>query len=92
MFVSEKALRKFCTALEIDYQDTMAHWVPVPVDQKDQFPGDDEPFGHSYVDATGSVGFLPLSKPHLKDPTMAAPVKACIEHGMPVYLKLKQFC
>lgn len=87
------ALRKFCAALEIDYQDSMVHWVPAPEDQKDQFPGEDEPWGSSVTHARLSAGFVPYeSKAQLKDPNMAGPLEASVAHGMPVYLKLKQLC
>ncbi len=53
-FSTEKVLKRFCELLDLEYQDSMVNWTPIPEDQRDQFPQ----MGGAFKQAKETRGFL----------------------------------
>ena len=85
--MTEAVLRHFCTAVGIDYQDTMINWRPIPDSELPQL----QAYGSYYKTAMETNKFLSSTpKQVVSSDQLSDKVIAAVDKAMPFYLKLRE--
>ncbi len=85
--LSEIILRRFCKLLDLEFQDSMLHWTPIPEDQHDQFP----PLGGAYKLAQKTSSFLASTSPvQVEQQGYDDVIVATAQKYMPIYQQFRE--